>query len=67
MKDSESLKQIVKDTYAEKELQETLDCLSNDQEELNNLSKAHKDVWDYLKDNSYLRCFLCPWSDKRYR
>ncbi len=38
------------DTYAEKELQETLDCLSNDQEELNDLIKAHKAVWDYLKE-----------------
>ena len=38
------------DTYAEKELEETLDCLSNDQAELNDLIKAHKAVWDYLKE-----------------
>ncbi len=37
------------DTYSEKELQETLDCLSNDEEELNDLIKAHKEIWDYLK------------------
>ncbi len=38
------------DTYAEKEMQETLACLSNDQEELNNLIKAHTEIWNYLKE-----------------
>lgn len=37
------------DTYAEKETKEVLDCLSNDEDELNDLIKAHKAVWDYLK------------------
>ena len=37
------------DVYAEKELQETIDCLSDDDAELNNLIKAHKDIWDFLK------------------
>jgi type I restriction enzyme, R subunit len=37
------------DTYAEKELQEILDCLSDDATELNNLIKAHSDIWDFLK------------------
>ena len=37
------------DTYAEKELQEILGCISNDEAELNELIKAHKDIWEYLK------------------
>lgn len=37
------------DTYAEKELQEIIDCISNDEEELNELIKAHKEIWEYLK------------------
>ncbi|MBS0645840.1 MAG: type I restriction endonuclease subunit R [Verrucomicrobia bacterium] len=37
------------DTYAEKELQEIIDCISNDDAELNDLIKAHKDIWEYLK------------------
>ena len=37
------------DTYAEKELQEIIDCLSDDQTELNELIKAHRDVWNFLK------------------
>ena len=37
------------DTYAEKELKEIIDCISNDDAELNELIKAHKDIWDFLK------------------
>jgi len=37
------------DVYAEKELQETIDCLSDDDAELSNLIKAHKDIWNFLK------------------
>ena len=37
------------DTYAEKEIQEILGCISNDEAELNELIKAHKDIWDFLK------------------
>lgn len=37
------------DTYAEKELQEILDCISDDDAELNELIKAHKDIWNFLK------------------
>lgn len=37
------------DTYAEKEIQEILGCISNDETELNELIKAHKDIWEYLK------------------
>ncbi len=37
------------DTYAEKELQETLECLSNEQKELDELIIAHRAVWDFLK------------------
>ena len=37
------------DTYAEKELQEIIDCISDDDAELNELIKAHKDIWDFLK------------------
>ncbi len=37
------------DTYTEKELQEILGCISNDEAELNELIKAHKDIWEYLK------------------
>ena len=37
------------DTYAEKEIQEILGCMSNDEAELNQLIKSHKDIWKYLK------------------
>ena len=37
------------DTYAEKEIQEILGCISNDEAELNELIKVHKDIWEYLK------------------
>jgi len=37
------------DTYAEKELQEVIDCISDDDAELNELIKAHKDIWNFLK------------------
>lgn len=36
------------DTYAEKELQEIIDCLSDDEAELNELIKAHNQIWEYL-------------------
>lgn len=37
------------DVYAEKELQEIIDCISDDDAELNELIKAHKDIWNFLK------------------
>ncbi|KAB2918269.1 MAG: type I restriction endonuclease subunit R [Bacteroidetes bacterium] len=37
------------DTYAEKEIQEIIDCISNDETELNELIQAHKDIWEFLK------------------
>jgi type I restriction enzyme R subunit len=37
------------DVYADKELQEVIDCISDDDAELNELIKAHKDIWDFLK------------------
>ncbi len=37
------------DTYAEKELQEIIDCITDDDAELNELIKAHKDICDFLK------------------
>ncbi|MFX7849502.1 hypothetical protein ABTK11_20565, partial [Acinetobacter baumannii] len=37
------------DTYAEKEIQEILGCISNDEAELNELIKAHKEIWEFLK------------------
>ncbi|MCK4661721.1 MAG: type I restriction endonuclease subunit R [Bacteroidales bacterium] len=37
--------------YAEKELQEVLDCISDGDEELNDLIKTHKELWDFLKEN----------------
>lgn len=37
------------DVYADKELQEVIDCISDDDTELNELIKAHKDIWDFLK------------------
>ncbi len=37
------------DVYAEKELQEIIDCISDDDAGLNALIKAHKDIWDFLK------------------
>ena len=36
------------DNYAEKEIQEILGCISNDEAELNELIKAHKDMWEFL-------------------
>lgn len=38
------------DTYAEKELKEIIDCISDDEAELNELIKAHRDIWEYLKE-----------------
>jgi type I restriction enzyme R subunit len=35
--------------YAEKELQEIIDCLSDDDAELRDLIKAHQDIWNFLK------------------
>lgn len=37
------------DTYTEKELQEIIDCLSDDDAELNALIKAHREIWNFLK------------------
>ncbi len=37
------------DTYAEKELKEIVDCISDDEAELNELIKAHKDIWEFLE------------------
>lgn len=37
------------DTYAEKELQEIVDCLSDDDAELSELIKCHQDIWNFLK------------------
>ncbi|MEZ7494418.1 HsdR family type I site-specific deoxyribonuclease [Leeuwenhoekiella aequorea] len=37
------------DTYAEKELQEIIDCITDDDAELSELIKAHKDIWNFLK------------------
>ncbi len=37
------------DVYAEKELQEIVDCISDEDAELNDLIKAHQDVWNFLK------------------
>ena len=42
------LKQAL-DKYAEKEIQEILACISNDEAELNKLIKAHANIWEYLK------------------
>lgn len=39
------------DTYAEKELQEIIDCISDDEAEMNELIKAHNDIWEFLKQN----------------
>lgn len=38
------------DTYAEKEVEEIISCISDDETELNELIKAHKDIWEFLKD-----------------
>ena len=38
------------DTYAEKELKEIIECLTDDETELNELIKAHTDIWEYLKE-----------------
>lgn len=37
------------DTYTEKELKEIIDCLSDDDAELNALIKAHREIWNFLK------------------
>lgn len=37
------------DVYAEKELQEIIDCISDDDAELSELIKAHQDIWNFLK------------------
>jgi type I restriction enzyme R subunit len=37
------------DTYADKELQEIVDSLSDDEAELNDLIQAHREIWEYLK------------------
>lgn len=37
------------DTYTEKELQEIIDCLSDNDAELNALIKAHREIWNFLK------------------
>lgn len=37
------------DVYADKELQEIIDCISDGDAELNELIKAHKDIWNFLK------------------
>lgn len=37
------------DVYAEKELQEIVDCISDDAAELNELIKAHQEIWNFLK------------------
>ena len=39
------------DTYAKKEIQDILGCISNDEAELNELIKAHKDIWEFLEKN----------------
>lgn len=39
------------DVYAEKELKEIVDCLSDDEAELNALIKAHQDIWKFLENN----------------
>jgi type I restriction enzyme R subunit len=38
------------DTYAEKELNEIIDCISDDEAELNELIKAHQDIWKFLEN-----------------
>ena len=43
------LKQAL-DTYAEKEQKAIIDCISDDEAELNELIKAHKDIWEYLNE-----------------
>ncbi len=37
------------DTYAEKEQQEIIECITDDEAELNELIKAHQDIWNFLK------------------
>lgn len=37
------------DVYAEKELQEIIECITDDDAELNDLIKAHNDIWNFLK------------------
>lgn len=38
------------DVYAEKELNEITDCISDDEAELNELIKAHQDIWKFLEN-----------------
>ncbi len=38
------------DVYAEMEQQEILSCLSDEQEELNELKEAHREIWNFLKE-----------------
>ncbi len=40
------------DVYAEKEAQETIDCISDEETELNELIKAHEAIWDFLKTHN---------------
>lgn len=37
------------EVYAEKEQQELLDCISDDEAELNELIQAHRDLWQFLE------------------
>jgi type I restriction enzyme R subunit len=39
------------DVYAEKELKEIVECLSDDEAELTALVKAHQDIWAFLEDH----------------
>jgi type I restriction enzyme R subunit len=39
------------DTYSDKEVQDIVNCLSNEEDELNNLKGLHKEIWKFLKDN----------------
>lgn len=38
------------DVYAEKEIQEILECISDDEAELNELMEAHTNIWKFLED-----------------
>lgn len=37
------------DVYTEKEIKEIIDCISDENAELNELIKAHQDMWNFLK------------------
>lgn len=37
------------DNYKDKEIEEIIGCLSNDEAELQELVKAHRDIWEFLK------------------